>query len=511
MAFDVVKNVLTKFFADVKDYVSPVKKAEKELDDFNKKQKEVQDQSKKTGKEFKSSLGSIAEGIGKLIPGLDQIAGGFKRSEEGAKAFGKGAKLAIASTGIGLLIAGVTSLIEWFGELSEKAPQDLTFVEKSVLDLGNSISGVLDEAELGTISWSNAILLVLNPALGAQAIAHDQLLEKRQKEKAEWDKAIIRLKEQAKFQEDFEKRVADAEKRRQDANKKAADERAKAAKEAADKAAADQAYWEAEEQREIEGAITQAQREEDHYQATLKQLEVDTQAAVQAKENEEFFAFAAVEQKKRDDESAAAADAAAAREQAKQVLANAGLDILQDQLIAEFASSKNEKKNAIAMNVINTLIGIGRIWAGPGNYYVKLAQSLALGAIGAINGAKISKQEFEKPPKFEEGGQIPAGGGLITGRRHSHGGVKFRAGGRLNEAEGGEFIVNRKATRRFLPQLHAINATGLYADGGVIQGEISRVQSEIKDSMSNTRTVLVLEDFRRANTRLDVVENLSKL
>jgi len=518
MAFDVVKNVLTKFFADVKDYISPVKKAEKELDDFNKKQKEVQDQSKKTGKEFKSSLGTIAEGIGKLIPGLDQIAGGFKRSEEGAKAFGKGAKLAIASTGIGLLIVAVGKLIGWFSELSEKAPQDLTFVEKAVVDLGNTISEVFTDAEGDTISWTNVILTGLNPALGAQAIAHDKLLASRKREKEEWDKAIARLKEQAKLQEDFEKRVADAEKRRQETNKKAADERKKAADDAAKKAATDQQYWDEQEQRKLEGSITQAQIDEDVYQSALKQLELDTAKDVKAQDREKFFAEAAVTQAQRDADADAASlqaqanlDAEIAKERAKQILMNAGLDLLQDALMAQFASSKNEKQNAIAMNIINTLVGVGRIWAGAGTPYEKAAFTVALLALGATNAIKISKTNFEKPPKFEDGGQIPSQGGMIRGRSHVHGGVKFRVGGVINEAQGGEFIVNRKATSKFLPQLQAINRTGLYADGGIVQGEASRIQSEIRDAASRSQTVLVLEDFRRANTRLEVVEGLSKM
>ena len=49
-----------------------------------------------------------------------------------------------------------------------------------------------------------------------------------------------------------------------------------------------------------------------------------------------------------------------------------------------------------------------------------------------------------------------AGGGLLTGPSHQQGGMKSM----LGELEGGEFVVNRIATRAFMPLLEEINSMG---------------------------------------------------
>ena len=55
-------------------------------------------------------------------------------------------------------------------------------------------------------------------------------------------------------------------------------------------------------------------------------------------------------------------------------------------------------------------------------------------------------------PRFEKGGMVgrPISDGLLSGKPHSAGGV-------LLEAEGGEYIINKKATKNHLPLLEAIN------------------------------------------------------
>lgn len=504
---DVQKTVLTKFQADTGQYTTPVDKATKSLEKLNKKQKEVQDDSKKTGKVFQSSIGEISESIGKVLPGLGGVAQGFEQAEKAANIFGKGTKAAIAGTGIGILLIGVSELISKFQELGDKAPEDLSFVESKLVALGNWFTDLLPK---GT-SFVNMILYGINPALGAMADQHDKARDARKKDNEEWDKAIKRLKEVAKQQEDFEKRVLEAEKRRQEGIKRQQEEQKKIT-DAETKRLADIAAY--NEQLELEainknilGEINRIQAEE----AGARAIEEEARKKMEAESDKAFTDEFIANQKRMADAEKARLDEIIAKEEAKRIIIDAGIDLMQAALIAQFAASKNEKKNAIATSIINTLAGIARIWNTPGNYWVKLAQSIALGALGAANTAKISKQEFAPPPRFEDGGQVPKDGGMIRGRRHIHGGVKFRVGGITNEAEGGEFIVNRKATSRYLPQLTAINNTGLYADGGMVQSEINRTQAEIRNSIAQTRTVLVLEDFKRASERLEVVENLSKI
>jgi hypothetical protein len=53
-------------------------------------------------------------------------------------------------------------------------------------------------------------------------------------------------------------------------------------------------------------------------------------------------------------------------------------------------------------------------------------------------------------------GSMYADGGLLMGRSHNLGGIKSSMG----QLEGGEFVMNRRATANFLPLLQAINAQG---------------------------------------------------
>ena len=61
---------------------------------------------------------------------------------------------------------------------------------------------------------------------------------------------------------------------------------------------------------------------------------------------------------------------------------------------------------------------------------------------------------------------------MFVGNSHANGGVKFRVGGRIHEAEGGEAIINKKSTSMFRPVLSAINSyngNGVkFADGGLL-------------------------------------------
>lgn len=89
--------------------------------------------------------------------------------------------------------------------------------------------------------------------------------------------------------------------------------------------------------------------------------------------------------------------------------------------------------------------------------------------------------------KFEKGGQLPqrAIGGLLTGPSHARGGIlAMAAGGPIAEVEGGEFVVNRKATSQFLPVLQKINS---FAEGGVLapNSELQNILPSQSGSLGN--------------------------
>lgn len=133
------------------------------------------------------------------------------------------------------------------------------------------------------------------------------------------------------------------------------------------------------------------------------------------------------------------------------------------------------KAAAIAEATINTYLGVSKA----------ISQGLPMGAVmaavtlatGMMNVAKISSTDV----KYEKGG-------LLKGKSHSEGGIPFTVAGRGGfEAEGGEYIVNKRATAMYFPVLEAINRSAGYgnynpvymAAGGVIKQV--PIQSEIKE------------------------------
>lgn len=115
-------------------------------------------------------------------------------------------------------------------------------------------------------------------------------------------------------------------------------------------------------------------------------------------------------------------------------------------------------KNANA-NPINSLLpGWGPVFAG-------LQTGFAVARAG-IQTARVNAQ------KFEFGGQLKDGA-VFDGPSHSFGGVKFRVGGEINEAEGGEIIINKRSSKVFAKELDYINSykgygRKLFNRGGIV-------------------------------------------
>ena len=132
--------------------------------------------------------------------------------------------------------------------------------------------------------------------------------------------------------------------------------------------------------------------------------------------------------------------------------------------------------------------------------------------------AGIASGEESGTTVFEKGGLTK--GGMFKGASHANGGVKFRVGGTIHEAEGGEAIINKKSTARFRPILSAINSyngNGVkFADGGIISqgekfamgGELRSVQSMISGSTTQ-KVVLVESDVTDTQNRISALESQS--
>lgn len=144
------------------------------------------------------------------------------------------------------------------------------------------------------------------------------------------------------------------------------------------------------------------------------------------------------------------------------------------------------KAAAIAETTINTYMAAQKAYSamsgipvvGPALGAVAAAAAVAS---GLMNVAKISSTDV----KYEKGG-------LLKGKSHSEGGIPFTVAGRGGfEAEGGEYIVNKRATAMYFPVLEAINRSAGYgnynpvymAAGGVIK-QIPDAQIDYKEMMN---------------------------
>ena len=144
------------------------------------------------------------------------------------------------------------------------------------------------------------------------------------------------------------------------------------------------------------------------------------------------------------------------------------------------------KAAAIAETTINTYMAAQKAYSamaaipvvGPALGAVAAAAAVAS---GLMNVAKISSTDV----KYEKGG-------LLKGKSHSEGGIPFTVAGRGGfEAEGGEYIVNKRATAMYFPVLEAINRSVGYgnynpvymAAGGVIK-QIPDTQIDYKEMMN---------------------------
>lgn len=144
------------------------------------------------------------------------------------------------------------------------------------------------------------------------------------------------------------------------------------------------------------------------------------------------------------------------------------------------------KAAAIAETTINTYMAAQKAYSamaaipvvGPALGAVAAAAAVAS---GLMNVAKISSTDV----KYEKGG-------LLKGKSHSEGGIPFTVAGRGGfEAEGGEYIVNKRATAMYFPVLEAINRSAGYgnynpvymAAGGVIK-QVPDMQIDYKEMMN---------------------------
>tara|TARA_R110002051_G_scaffold1515_1_gene8354 strand:- start:961 stop:3972 length:3012 start_codon:yes stop_codon:yes gene_type:complete len=120
---------------------------------------------------------------------------------------------------------------------------------------------------------------------------------------------------------------------------------------------------------------------------------------------------------------------------------------------------------------------------------------------------------------FGEGGVIEefAEGGMVHGPSHAQGGVKFAVGGRVNELEGGEAVINKRSTAMFRNQLSSMNQAGggvKFADGGLMSSPAfteaqfnAQNQGQMMGAMQGRNKVVVVEaDITDSQSSVSVIQ-----
>ena len=130
--------------------------------------------------------------------------------------------------------------------------------------------------------------------------------------------------------------------------------------------------------------------------------------------------------------------------------------------------------------------------------------------------AKLMKMKFENGGVVDDGNKF-ADGGMVHGASHANGGVKFAVGGRVNELEGGEAVINKRSTAMFRNQLSSMNEAGggvKFADGGLMSSPqfteaqfSANNQSAMMGAMQGQRKVVVVEsDITDSQSTVSVIQ-----
>ena len=141
-----------------------------------------------------------------------------------------------------------------------------------------------------------------------------------------------------------------------------------------------------------------------------------------------------------------------------------------------------------------------------------------VGLIGAM-ASTYSNMKALSGGKMARGGMIEefADGGMVHGASHANGGVKFAVGGRVNELEGGEAVINKRSTAMFRNQLSSMNEVGggvKFADGGLMSSPSfteaqfgANNQSAMMGAMGGQRKVVVVEaDITDSQSTVSVIQ-----
>lgn len=153
-------------------------------------------------------------------------------------------------------------------------------------------------------------------------------------------------------------------------------------------------------------------------------------------------------------------------------------------------NAESQKRFALVQIALDTAKGIAAaVAAGAGLVFPANLPAIASG-IAAVLAGIVSATAAVNSAKFALGGEIPMDGGFITGNSHAQGGVKFSAGGRLMEAEGGEIIVNKGIQKRpdfvrAISQMNYMTGGKKFETGGIVAPVFSAAGASLASQEQN--------------------------
>ncbi len=214
---------------------------------------------------------------------------------------------------------------------------------------------------------------------------------------------------------------------------------------------------------------------------------------------------------------------------------NALVDNLDRQTVAGKAAVALQKAAAgaeLAINFQRELSAINAansIFPEPIGSIIKTTQRILAGVRLAKGIADLASIQFNDGGNIAfEGGNIPSNGGMIKGRSHNRGGVKFRMGNKVGEADGAKgeaFIVNTRNDSRLKGLASAVNVMGggkpfapaltnTFQDGGIINDLSSSTfaREESRQSLVDALAelpppVVDLQEFSERNNEIAFVES----
>lgn len=409
-------------------------------------------------------------------------------------------------------------------------------IKKEIEELEIALQASKDGIILGLeSSWGEADRETLQKEIDARKMALTSLAKyvedvevenKRlaEEQKKEFERQKKQAEAEKQRQADLEKSAAEtaerkAEKARKDKERKEADELKKFEQGIVDDAEANaaearQGYLQAY----LDGQMSKEQLDAQLHQAELDRLREIQQerekAGLSTMEISEKILQMKQKEKSASDEAAAAAEekankeAQADKEKTQKMMQNAIMS--SDNAAQAFQKILEVKINEILLDAMASMWKDGTI-----PFPAKIA--LAVG-MKSIVSPMISNLLGGSGKKYAKGGLTE--GGMFQGPSHANGGVKFAAGGRIHEAEGGEAIINKRSTSMFKPLLSAINSHNGYgkkfALGGITDGVHSKyalggmTSSSIGDIVSGgmaAQTVMVVEsDITTTQGRVSAIE-----